>query len=123
MNATFWKTDPIPDEGIMVSCLMPLGTPKAVASVLLRMPKARPWFDETVMRGLVTIMWDVGDGVCLRFREEPEFAPGNVFSIMVNGHAPRADFFVLYERVYGVFGAVLLEGRSFVTVRQFEKTI
>jgi hypothetical protein len=123
MNATFWKTDPIPDEGIVVSYLMPLGTPKEVAGALLRMPKARPWFDEAIMRGMVTILWDAGDGVCLRFREEPEFAPGNVFSIMVSGHAPRADFFVLYERIYVMFGAVLLEGRSFVTVRQFEQSI
>lgn len=123
MEQTFWKTDPIPERGIVVAHLLPIGSSKYVTDGLLSLPQSHPFFSRMTAYGYATIRWDVEGGVLLSYRDEVEFG-GGVFSIIVaRGDVSNAEFFKLYLNVYELFGVLLLERDSFVTIRQFKKRL
>lgn len=124
MEHTFWKTDPIPEKGIVVAHLLPMGSSKHVSEGILSIPHTHPFFCSWTSHGYVTVRWDIDGGVLLSFRDEQEFGNGGVFSLICAKQAvPDAMFFKLYVQLFEIFGALLLERDSFITVPQYKKRL
>lgn len=118
-EATFWKPTEVGPVRVNV---LPLGPSSQVASRILDIPRMHVFLSSLTLHGYLSFLWDVGHGVTVAFRDEPEFGRGGVFSIMVmDKHRvqPR-DFYRLYVQVSEQLGVVLLEDDSFVEVSQFK---
>jgi len=118
-EATFWKPGEV---GPITVEVLPLGPASQVASKILDIPRMHVFLSTMTFHGYLSFLWDVGQGVTMAFRDEPEFGDGGVFSIMVmDKHRVKPqDFFRLYVQVSEQFGVVLLEDDGFVEVRKFK---
>lgn len=118
-EATFWKPSEV---GLVRVEVLPLGPATQVASKILDIPRMHVFLSSLTFHGYLSFLWDVGHGVTVAFRDEPEFGRGGVFSIMVmDKHRVKPqDFFRLYVQVSEQFGVVLLEDDGFVEVRKFK---
>jgi len=118
-EATFWKPKQV---GLVEVEVLPLGPASQVASKILDIPRMHVFLSYLTFHGYLSFLWDVGQGITVAFRDEPEFGRGGVFSIMVMDRhrvLPK-DFFRLYVQVSEQFGVVLLEDDGFVGVQQFK---
>ena len=137
---TFWKSTPIalgkptdklvlelkdPNdrEELVAANLKPLGSVQEVCQSLLTIPQTFACFD-LVDQQKITLLWAIDQGVMLSFKEEMEFGPGGVFSIIAASRVSEKAFFKLYVQIHERFDAILLDDSgSFVEVKAFRKRI
>lgn len=122
---TFWKPaesqrDPVWVNADMLVCVDPLGKEGDVRDRLLSIPKTYAF--PSLIEGYKSVFWDVGNGVEVGFRAEPEFGEDEVFSLILHRKRVRPrDFFRFYLQVFEMLGAVMLTDGKFVTVMEFKK--
>lgn len=124
-NTTFWKPeriDVVPDT-LAVCPLLPLGPATTVASKLMDIPRMHVFLSTMTFHGYLSFLWNVGNGVTLALRDEPELGDGGVFSISVldKQRVSRDQFYRLYVQVFEMFEVVVLDEGRFVGVRQFKR--
>lgn len=121
MEASFWKPQSLPAPGSLNMVLDPLGKEPVVLDMLLSIPRTYPWLSP--FQGCYCILWDVGQGVEMHFRAEPELGGSqeDVFSITTRGSAGKRDFFRLYLQVFEMLGATLLQNGEFIPIDIFKK--
>jgi len=119
---TFWKPELIDDVSVKV---LPIGPAQAVSSKLMDIPRMHVSLSYLTFQGYLSFLWNVGNGVTLAMREEPEFGKGGVFSIMVmdKHRVSNEEMYRLYVQVFEMFDVVLLDEGEFVDVRQFRKRL
>jgi hypothetical protein len=121
---TFWKPS---ESGELVRVNMdklvnvdPIGSECDVQDRLLSIPKTYKF--PNLMEGYKSVFWDVGSGVEVGFRSEPEFGEDEVFSLILHRRSVKPkDFFRFYLQLFEMFGAVMLADGRFVTVTEFKK--
>lgn len=118
-EATLWKPKKIDDLSVE---LLPLGPASQVASRILDIPRMHVFLSTLTADGYLSFLWDVGSGVTIAFRDEPELGKGGVFSMMIMDlhRVSPMEFYRLYVQVSEHFGVLLLEGEKFVGVKQFK---
>ena len=97
---TFWKPTESPEDPVRVNMdvlayVDPLGKEGDVRDRLLSIP--RTCMFPNLMEGYKSVFWDVGCGVEIGFRSEPEFGEDEVFSLILHRESVRPkDFFRFY---------------------------
>lgn len=119
MLPTLWKPEIVPPPAEFNCNIEPIGHPQVVVSMLLSINGMRPSV-ERAFHGYVGCQWK---DVMLLMREEPEFGPGGVFSIMVEGTTRTMDFYLLYVQAHELLGVVLLDGDEFLTTRELRRRL
>lgn len=119
---TFWKPELIDDVSVKV---LPIGPAQTVSSLLMDIPRMHVALSALTFHGYLSFLWNVGNGVTLAMREEPELGKGGVFSILVvdKHRISNEEMYRLYVQVFELLGVVLLDDGSFIDVRQFRKRL
>ena len=121
---TFWKPEELPRLGRMEVRVEPLGPCVEVINKLLSIPRSRPYLSQRILDGYVAILWNVGHGLVLDFKSEPELGKDEVYSFLVDRNmVEERDFFRYYILLYEMFGVVLLDESGFVTVKEYKGKI
>lgn len=116
---TLWKPERLPSVDEFDCRLEPIGHPVVVLNMLMSISGMRPCFD-LAGRGYVACQWK---DVVLGMKEEPEYGPGGVFSIVVQGRdrVKGMDFYLLYLQAHELLGVWLLEEDRFITPRELRR--
>lgn len=121
---TFWKPEELPRLGSMEVRVEPLGPCVEVVNKLLSIPRSRPYFSQRILDGYVAILWNVGHGLVLDFKSEPELGKDEVYSLLVDRKmVEERDFWRYYVLVSELFGVTLLDNHGFVTVKEYRERI